>query len=84
MKMAHDDLDQESRIRDEESRKTVAWLSPQNFWAMQNDFFSRRQAQTGEWLLHDPTFEDWLDKGNRLLWCHGIRISPFISFGLSG
>ena len=59
---------------DQESQKIVAWLSPLNFWAKQDDTLSRNQDGTGQWLFEDPVFKGWLDGTDRILWCPGMRM----------
>ena len=66
-------LDQEDHIRDQHYRELLAWLSPLNFLTTQNDTFSRRQVDTGQWILEEDVFKEWLDGTNRILWCPGIR-----------
>ncbi|KAI0902853.1 ankyrin [Ustulina deusta] len=58
---------------DEEFEKITSWLSSLDFTAKQTDFLKRRQAETGEWLLSDPIFQDWADGKERTLWCPGLR-----------
>src|SRR5437762_1740429 len=71
-------LDQENRIRDQEVRDIINWISPLNFWQTQNDNFERRQKGTGEWLLNDPKFMKWLTGSTNILWCPGDRTVPFV------
>ena len=68
-------LDQENRLREQESRNIVAWLSPLNFWVKQNHYFSARQGKTGEWFLNAPEFKQWIKGANTVLWCPGKRTS---------
>jgi hypothetical protein len=44
----------------------------------QQDIYSRRQENTGEWLLNKKAFVDWLEKDNLhpILWCPGNRMYP--------
>ncbi|KAF1807997.1 hypothetical protein P152DRAFT_259009 [Eremomyces bilateralis CBS 781.70] len=48
------------------------WLSPTDFPAQQHDIISRRQEDTGRWLLDSPEFQGWLQGANRTLFCPGI------------
>jgi hypothetical protein len=62
---------------DVEQRKDseiLNWLTPINYNNQQNEFLSRRQAGTGQWLLDSPQFQTWLEAtGNkRTLFCPGI------------
>jgi len=59
----------------------MTWISTLNFSTKQNDFFERRQERTGEWLLNEDTFKNWLNGTEGTLWCPGLRtISLFNSF----
>src|SRR5271163_3489692 len=49
------------RIREQESRDVISWRSPLHFWSKQNDHFQRRKEETGEWLLRDNVFKEWLN-----------------------
>jgi hypothetical protein len=42
----------------------------------QHDIYSRRQENTGEWLLEEKAFVDWLetDDSHPTLWCPGNRM----------
>jgi hypothetical protein len=66
-------LDQETYIQDQQSREIVNWLTPLNFWLKQDDTFERHQEGTGEWLLNDPSFREWINGGTKVLWCPGDR-----------
>ena len=46
---------------DLQHQKIADWLSPLDFSAQQNDFLSRRQEGTGQWLLESDTFKKWVD-----------------------
>jgi hypothetical protein len=63
---------QKSRMQDQESGDLAAFLSPLNFCTKQKDFFARRQEGTGNWLLENDKFKQWLDGTRRTLWCPGI------------
>ena len=66
---------------DQESQDIITWLSPLNFYTKQNDFLQRRQDGTGEWLLEDNAFKEWLYGPKRTLWCPGLRMTaPFVRF----
>ena len=72
-------LDQEDQLRDQENQAILNWLSPNiRFWIKQYDFFNRYQDETCDWILHDPVFKEWLSgTGSGVLWCPGMRKSPF-------
>jgi len=59
---------------DQESREIVAWLSPLDFWAKQDDTLSRKQEGTGQWFFEELAFKRWLDGTDRTLWCPGMRM----------
>src|SRR5437016_5241473 len=61
----------------QEAQRIIDWLSPLNFATIQNDTFATRVKGTGEWLLDNNLFKDWLNGANKILWCPGIRISLF-------
>ena len=65
-------LSQKKRNEDLETTKILAWLSPLNFWTVQQDIFGRRQEGTGTWLLDNDIFQSWLHGTERVLWCSGI------------
>lgn len=76
-------LGQRSEAQEQKIREILSWLSPLNFGTNQQDFLSRRQEGTGEWLLNDNVFKAWLDGANKILWCPGIRMFPLsISFSI--
>ncbi|KAF7354290.1 ANK-REP-REGION domain-containing protein [Mycena venus] len=55
-----------------ERAKIIDWLSPLNFFLRHADISSVRQQGTGEWLLDDFRFREWVSDTGRTLWCHGI------------
>jgi len=65
-----------NKVEGQKSQDIVNWISTLNFSAKQNDFFGRHQEGTGEWLLKDDTFKNWLDGTERILWCPGLRMIP--------
>jgi len=67
---------------DQESQKIVAWLSPLNFWAKQDDTLSRKQEGTGQWLFEHPAFKGWLDGTDRTLWCPGMRMLVHLRYAV--
>jgi hypothetical protein len=63
--------DDNKEIRDER-RKIHDWLTPIDYTAQQHDYFSRRQAGTGQWLLDSPEFQAWTGSKGQTLCCPGI------------
>ena len=54
------------------------WLSPVNSAAKQNEFFDIRREGTGNWILKEQLFKNWLYGYRNILWCHGPRKSPLL------
>jgi DNA replication protein DnaC len=55
-----------------ENQAILDWLTPIDYTSQQNDFISRRQAGTGQWLLDSPEYQEWLQTGKQSLFCPGI------------
>ena len=61
------------RYQDNQERRVVIdWLTSIDYSTQQNDFISRQQEGTGQWLLDSKQFQDWLNKGKQTLFCPGI------------
>ncbi|KAK2804620.1 hypothetical protein FQN51_001821 [Onygenales sp. PD_10] len=59
--------------RDRKSlEETLQWLTDLEYSDKENDFYSRRQEGTGQWLLDAPEFCAWVSKSNQTLFCPGI------------
>ncbi|KAI4245553.1 MAG: hypothetical protein LQ352_006542, partial [Teloschistes flavicans] len=56
----------------EERRKVLKWLSPLNFYQVQQDISTRRQADTGQWFLDAPEFQKWVSGTDTTLCCPGM------------
>ena len=63
---------QDKRERNEEHQAIVDWLTTIDYAAQQNDFISRRQEGTGQWLLDSEEFHEWLNQKQQTLFCPGI------------
>lgn len=63
--------DQEYR---EERQTILDWLTPVNYALVQQDFLTRRQEGTGQWLLDSAEFHAWLEAeaDKQILFCPGI------------
>ena len=51
------------------------WLKAPDYSAQQNEFFSRREAGTGQWLLDSKEYTEWVasvEKSKQTLFCPGI------------
>ena len=59
---------------DRRNQEITPWISPLSFSAKQIDNFSRRQARTGEWILHSEEFRKWLHGTERTIQCREICI----------
>ena len=61
------------RYQDNQERRVIIdWLAPIDYSTQQNDFISRQQEGTGQWLLDSKQFQDWLNKAKQTLFCPGI------------
>lgn len=67
----------ESRVKkeleDRERNEILQWLSNKDFDLHQELMLDKRCSGTGDWLLEDERFKDWLTGAgkSRLLWCNG-------------
>jgi hypothetical protein len=57
----------------DEHRKILNWISKRNYWTNQQDYFDRAENGTGKWVLDSVEFKEWIEGGNRFLWCRGDR-----------
>ena len=51
----------------------LEWLTPLNFPAQQSFFYSRRQKDTGQWLLQSAEFKTWMSGSRSTLLCKGMQ-----------
>ncbi|KAH9209728.1 hypothetical protein DL95DRAFT_449184 [Leptodontidium sp. 2 PMI_412] len=63
---------QETRDREQEHSNILNWLTPIDYAAQQQDFISRRQEGTGQWLLESEEFQSWINTDKQTLFCSGI------------
>lgn len=63
---------QDDRERQYEQQAILDWFTPMDYASQQNDFISRRQAGTGQWLLESAEFQEWLKIEKKTLFCPGI------------
>ncbi|KAF2195041.1 hypothetical protein K469DRAFT_543196 [Zopfia rhizophila CBS 207.26] len=62
----------DNREYHEEYQAILDWLTPLDYAPQQNDFISRRQEGTGQWLLDSKEFKDWLSETKQTLFCPGM------------
>ncbi len=56
----------------QEWQAILSWLTPIDFVSQQNDFITRRQEGTGQWLLDSTEYQSWQEKNTQTLFCPGI------------
>ncbi|KAI7771477.1 hypothetical protein LZL87_010917 [Fusarium oxysporum] len=61
-----------AKLDRKEDIEILDWLTPIDYGPQQSDFLSRRQAETGNWLLQSEDFLDWLAASKQTLFCPGI------------
>jgi Cdc6-like AAA superfamily ATPase len=72
-RLTRDSLAKLVRYQDDQGRRVaIDWLSPVDYATQQNDFISRRQEGTGQWLLNSNEFQGWLNQSKQTLFCPGI------------
>lgn len=68
-------------ILDEHFNEICDWLSPlaRVFERKQQDLLNLDGRQDGirQWFFDTPEFSSWIAENGRLLWCSGIRTTPF-------
>jgi hypothetical protein len=63
---------QENQERKQKHQAILDWLTPIDYTPQQNDFITRRQEGTGQWLLDSEEFQTWLNTKEQTLFCSGI------------
>ncbi|EED17198.1 Pfs, NACHT and Ankyrin domain protein [Talaromyces stipitatus ATCC 10500] len=56
----------------QEQQAILEWLTQVDYTSQQNDFISKRQLGTGQWLLDSNEFQGWIAQTNQILFCPGI------------
>ncbi len=56
----------------QQQQRILDWITPIDYAAQQNEFISRRQEGTGQWLLDSEEFQSWLNTDKQTLFCPGI------------
>lgn len=72
--------DQDDLRKDKEKWKIIEWLCNLNFHDTQRKIFGSHTNETGLWLLNHSVFKSWLSSEGNVLWCQGMRRSPFTPF----
>ncbi|KAH8880540.1 ankyrin, partial [Thozetella sp. PMI_491] len=55
-----------------ERRAVIDWVSPLNFYSIQDEIFAKRTPDTGLKQLMSNAFTDWIKNPGQTLWCYGI------------
>ncbi|KAI9771577.1 MAG: hypothetical protein M1839_002770 [Geoglossum umbratile] len=58
--------------QERERKETLEWLSKENFKNSQDDVRHRRLENTGQWLLVNSDFQQWMNGNLPILWCEGF------------
>ena len=67
----------ESRALTAEEEKILDWYSKYRFFESHKDAMSRRDADTGAWILESPEYTTWKESGDKVLWLYG-NCKPFL------
>jgi hypothetical protein len=71
--VTRDNLIKLVRHHEDQGRQTILdWITPIDYAPQQNDFMTRRQAGTGQWLLESAEYQSWADTKEQTLFCPGI------------
>jgi hypothetical protein len=60
------------RQLDQEHHAILDWLTPIDYASQQNDYLTRRQPGTGQWLLDSAEYQIWVPTSQQTLFCPGI------------
>ena len=56
----------------QEWQTVLNWLTQIDFVSQQNDFITRQQAGTGQWLFDSTEYQSWRETKKQTLFCPGI------------
>ncbi|KAK4248955.1 hypothetical protein C7999DRAFT_39939 [Corynascus novoguineensis] len=57
---------------DWKNKAVLDWVTTVDYSSQQRDFFRRRQAGTGQWLLNSTEYQQWIETAKQTLFCPGI------------
>ena len=67
----------ESRTLTAEEGRILDWYSKYQFFESHKDAISRRDADTGAWIVESSEYKNWKKSGNKVLWLYG-NCKPFL------
>ena len=62
----------------EEENRIIEWLEAPDVAGPHLDAQTRRCRGTGDWLLQDTRYKDWVNGPGQTLWLLGIRTSSYV------
>jgi hypothetical protein len=65
-------LNQKEQAKVDEVQGLLDWLTTLDFDKERNDFFLRRQGDTGTWFVESLEFQTWLQTPSQTLFCPGF------------
>jgi NACHT domain len=63
---------QKDQEQQHERQAILNWATQVDYATQQQDYISRRQGGTGQWLLESAEFKAWLETDKQTLFCPGI------------
>lgn len=61
-----------SQMISQQDLSILNWLADSDYSSQHNDYLSRRQPGTGQWLLESQEYQEWLSTDGQNLFCPGI------------
>ncbi|KAL2669833.1 hypothetical protein Neosp_015278 [[Neocosmospora] mangrovei] len=62
----------EAKMDREQNSKSLNWLTSVDYSPQYNNFLTRVQSGTGQWLVQSPEYQAWLGSSEKTLLCSGI------------
>ncbi|WAO97377.1 PNP-UDP-1 domain-containing protein [Fusarium falciforme] len=62
----------EAKMDREQNSKSLNWLTSVDYSPQYNNFLTRVQSGTGQWLVQSPEYQAWLGSSGKTLFCSGI------------